>query len=66
MWHSQLGHYSSTARKNLLQYNPALFERTDVRGSMKRYLIFVAVGPFLGGLLLLLATTVASEYWTNW
>jgi hypothetical protein len=33
---------------------------------MKRYLIFVAVGPFLGGLLLLLATTVASEYWTNW
>jgi hypothetical protein len=32
---------------------------------MKRYLIFVAVGPFFGGLLLLFATTVASGYWTN-
>jgi hypothetical protein len=35
---------------------------------MKRYLIFGAVGPFFGGLLLLFATTVASGYWTetNW
>jgi hypothetical protein len=35
---------------------------------MKRYLIFAAVGPFFGGLLLLFATTVASGYWTetNW
>ena len=35
---------------------------------MKRYLIFAAVGPFIGGFLLLLATTVASGYWdeTNW
>jgi Family of unknown function (DUF5413) len=35
---------------------------------MKRYLIFAALGPFIGGLLLLLATTVASGYWTetNW
>src|SRR5260221_9464091 len=35
---------------------------------MKRYLIFAAIGPFLGGLLLLFATTVASGYWTetNW
>ena len=32
---------------------------------MKRYLIFAAVGPFLGGLLLLFATTVASGYWTE-
>jgi hypothetical protein len=34
---------------------------------MKRYLIFAAVGPFFGGLLLF-ATTVASGYWTktNW
>ena len=35
---------------------------------MKRYLIFAAIGPFVGGFLLLLATTVASGYWTetNW
>lgn len=30
---------------------------------MKRYLIFAAIGPFIGGLLLLFATTVASGYW---
>jgi Family of unknown function (DUF5413) len=36
--------------------------------AMKRYLIFAAIGPFIGGFLLLLATTVASGYWTetNW
>ena len=35
---------------------------------MKRYLIYAAIGPFFGGFLLLLATTVASGYWTetNW
>jgi hypothetical protein len=35
---------------------------------MKRYLIFVALGPLIGGFLLLLATTVTSGYWnqTNW
>ena len=35
---------------------------------MKRYLIFAAIGPFIGGFLLLLATTVSSGYWaeTNW
>ena len=35
---------------------------------MKRYLIFAAVGPFVGGFLLLFATTYASGYWTetNW
>ena len=35
---------------------------------MKRYLIFAALGPFVGGLLLLFATTVTSGYWTetNW
>jgi len=35
---------------------------------MKRYLIFAAIGPFVGGLLMLYATTVASGYWsdTNW
>lgn len=32
---------------------------------MKRYLIFAAVGPFIGGLLLLFATTWASGYWTE-
>jgi hypothetical protein len=32
---------------------------------MKRYLIFAALGPFLGGFLLLIATTVMSGYWTQ-
>ncbi|MES2198206.1 MAG: DUF5413 family protein [Pseudomonadota bacterium] len=32
---------------------------------MKRYLIFAAVGPFLGGFLMLVATTYASGYWTQ-
>jgi len=31
--------------------------------SMKRYLIFAALGPLLGGFLLLVATTVMSGYW---
>ncbi len=30
---------------------------------MKRYLIFGILGPFLGGFLLLIATTVMSGYW---
>ena len=35
---------------------------------MKRYLIFGAIGPFVGGFLMLFATTVTSGYWsdTNW
>ena len=35
---------------------------------MKRYLIFGAIGPFVGGFLMLFATTLASGYWTdtNW
>ena len=32
---------------------------------MKRYVIFAVVGPFLGGFLLLIATTVMSGYWTE-
>ena len=32
---------------------------------MKRYLIFAALGPLLGGFLLLLATTYMSGYWTQ-
>src|SRR4029453_7691027 len=32
-------------------------------GSMKRYLIFGALGPLLGGFLLLFATTYMSGYW---
>ncbi len=32
---------------------------------MKRYLIFAAVGPCLGGLLLLFATTYTSGYWAQ-
>lgn len=30
---------------------------------MKRYLIFAALGPFIGGFLLLLVTTLLSGYW---
>jgi hypothetical protein len=33
--------------------------------SMKRYVIFAVVGPFLGGFLLLVATTVMSGYWNE-
>ena len=35
---------------------------------MKRYLIFAVISPFIGGLLMLFAATVASGYWTdtNW
>lgn len=35
---------------------------------MRRYVIFALVGAFFGGLLLLIARTVASGYWieTNW
>jgi hypothetical protein len=32
---------------------------------MKRYLIFAALGPLLGGFLLLIATTYMSGYWTH-
>jgi Family of unknown function (DUF5413) len=32
---------------------------------MKRYLIFAAVSPFVGGFLLLFATTYMSGYWTQ-
>src|SRR5258708_40244634 len=32
---------------------------------MKRYLIFAALGPLLGGFLLLLATTYMSGYWNH-
>ncbi|KRR16044.1 hypothetical protein CQ14_23625 [Bradyrhizobium lablabi] len=32
---------------------------------MKRYLIFGAIGPLVGGFLMLLATTVTSGYWTD-
>jgi hypothetical protein len=32
---------------------------------MKRYLIFAVVAPFVGGLLMLFATTVGSGYWAE-
>lgn len=32
---------------------------------MKRYLIFGAIGPLVGGFLMLFATTVASGYWND-
>src|SRR5437868_7552546 len=34
-------------------------------GGMKRYLIFAALGPLLGGFCLLLTTTYQSGYWTE-
>jgi uncharacterized protein DUF5413 len=32
---------------------------------VRRYLIFAALGPFLGGFLLLVVTTIMSGYWTQ-
>jgi Family of unknown function (DUF5413) len=32
---------------------------------MKRYLIFAAIGPLLGGFWLLLTSTIASGYWSH-
>ena len=32
---------------------------------MRRYLIFAAVGPLLGGFWLLLTSTITSEYWSH-
>jgi uncharacterized membrane protein YeaQ/YmgE (transglycosylase-associated protein family) len=32
---------------------------------MRRYIIFALLGPFLGGFLLLIATTVMSGYWSE-
>ena len=32
---------------------------------MKRYLIFGTIGPFVGGFLMLLATTLTSGYWID-
>jgi hypothetical protein len=32
---------------------------------MKRYAVFAVLGPLLGGFLLLLATTVISDYWSD-
>jgi Family of unknown function (DUF5413) len=32
---------------------------------MKRYAIFAALGPLIGGFLLLLTTTVMSDYWSH-
>ncbi len=37
----------------------------DNAGSMKRYLIFAAVGPLLAGSVFLLTTTVLSGYWNQ-
>jgi len=37
----------------------------ESESGMKRYLVFAIVGPFLGGFMLLLATTYQSGYWTE-
>jgi hypothetical protein len=42
-----------------------MLPKTEGGGGMKRYLIFAALAPLLGGFLLLLATTVMSGYWTH-
>lgn len=39
-----------------------ILEQSD---DMKRYLIFAALGPLLGGFLMLFTTTYASGYWTQ-
>ena len=41
------------------------FSETVGTGGMKRYVIFALLGPFLGGFLLLIATTVMSGYWND-
>jgi hypothetical protein len=38
---------------------------TAGKGGMRRYVIFAVLAPFLGGFLLLIATTVMSGYWTE-
>jgi Family of unknown function (DUF5413) len=38
--------------------------KTARDASMKRYLIFAALGPFIGGFLLLLTSTLMSGYWS--
>jgi hypothetical protein len=42
-----------------------MVRRQARKGGMKRYVIFALVGPFLGGFLLLIATTVMSGYWNE-
>jgi hypothetical protein len=32
---------------------------------MKRYIVFLVIGPFLGGFLILLASTLGAEYWSS-
>lgn len=32
---------------------------------MKRYIVFLAIGPFLGGFLILLASTLGAGYWSS-
>jgi uncharacterized membrane protein YeaQ/YmgE (transglycosylase-associated protein family) len=39
--------------------------KNSAKGGMKRYLIFAALFPLLGGFLLLFATTYMSGYWTH-
>jgi uncharacterized protein DUF5413 len=42
-----------------------MLAETNEGGGMKRYLIFGALGPLLGGFLLLIATTVMSGYFSQ-
>src|ERR1700686_3175278 len=42
-----------------------LFWPKRAGSSMKRYLIFAALGPLIGGFLLLFVTTYQSGYWTH-
>src|SRR3954471_13454394 len=42
-----------------------MLRETHEAGHMKRYVIFAALGPFVGGFLLLFATTVMSGYWAQ-
>src|SRR4051795_6729845 len=47
------------------QQYETMARRHGENGGMKRYVIFALIGPFLGGFLLLIATTVMSGYWTE-
>ena len=49
---------------NVVRPTAKLLYSAKIAGvSMKRYLIFAALGPLLGGFFMLVATTVMSGYW---
>jgi hypothetical protein len=57
--------YHSQALTGLRRGEIRYHGQRGARLRMKRYLIFAALGPLLGGFLLLFATTYMSGYWTQ-